>query len=442
MAVRPAIALAMKMKLLTVAALAALPLCSAFAMQLDPAHEIHSAEVAQMREDPRIVAAFAHLNATHEARIADMITLNEVPAPPFGEEARAAVFAEMMHATGFGEVEIDEVGNVVASRAGTVGERTVMVAAHIDTVFPIETDVTVRVEGNRYTAPGIGDNTRGAIMMLQFASAIATGDISTEANIILVGNIGEEGLGDLRGVRHLFREGVEHPDAFIAIDGGNDGRLVTSAVGSNRYRVTMQGPGGHSWGDFGDGNPHHAASRAITRFVNAARPITQDGPRSSYNIGRIGGGTSVNSIPFESWFEVDMRSGNPEKLAALDAVFQQAMIDGLEAENAVRGDGELLTMNIEAIGQRPAGEGDTSVPLVQRAQVLLQAEAIQAQLVASSTDSNIPISLGIPAITITRCGISRGAHSLNEYWEDDGNVPTCTMRGLMLLIGEAGLAAN
>ena len=434
----------MKMKLLSMAALAALPFAPAAAIQGDRASQpsVSEGEIAQMREDPRIVAAFAHLNATHEARIADMITLNEVPAPPFGEEARAAVFAEMMQATGFGEVHIDEVGNVVARRDGSIGARTVMVAAHIDTVFPIETDVTVRVEGNRYTAPGIGDNTRGAIMLLQFASAIATANIVTEANIVLVGNIGEEGLGDLRGVRHLFRDGVDHPDAFIAIDGGNDARLVTSAVGSNRYRVTMQGPGGHSWGDFGDGNPHHAAARAITRFVNAARPITQDGPRSSYNIGRVGGGTSVNSIPFESWFEVDMRSGNPEKLAALDAVFHQAMADGLAAENAVRGDGELLTMDVAAIGQRPAGEGEINVPLVQRARLLLQAEGIEGRLVASSTDSNIPISLGIPAITITRCGISRGAHSLNEYWEDDGNVPACTMRGLMLLVGEAGLASN
>ncbi|QLC21523.1 M20/M25/M40 family metallo-hydrolase [Parasphingopyxis sp. CP4] len=432
----------MKMKLLTVAALAALPLSAAFAMQLDPAPDTYDAEVVQMREDPRMVAAFAHLNETHEARLADMITLNEVPAPPFGEEARAAVFAEMMQATGFGDVTIDEVGNVVASRAGTVGERTVTVAAHIDTVFPIETDVTIRVEGNRYIAPGIGDNTRGAIMLLQFASAIASADIATEATIVLVGNIGEEGLGDLRGVRHLFRDGIDHPDAFIAIDGGNDARLVTSAVGSNRYRVTMQGPGGHSWGDFGDGNPHHAASRAITRFVNAARPITQDGPRSSYNIGRIGGGTSVNSIPFESWFEVDMRSGNPEKLAALDVVFQQAMRDGLEAENAVRGDGDLLTMEVAPIGQRPAGEGDTSVPLVQRALALLRADDIEPSMVGSSTDSNIPISLGIPAITITRCGVSSGAHSLSETWEDDGNVPACTMRGLMLLVGEAGLAEN
>lgn len=426
------------------AALIAFPLSSLVAAQDSAPHAAidYSAEIAMMREDPRLTAAFAHIRDTHEARLRDMVMLNEIPAPPFGEAVRAEAFAEMMRSTGFGEVEIDAVGNVAATRTGVGGGPSVMVAAHLDTVFPAETDVTVQIDGNRYTAPGIGDNTRGAIMLLQFASAIAAADIRTQGDIILVGNIGEEGLGDLRGVRHLFRDGADHPDSFVAIDGGDDARLVNSAVGSNRYRVTFRGPGGHSWGDFGDANPHHAAARAITRFVNAARPITQDGPRSSYNIGRTGGGTSVNSIPFESWFEVDMRSGEPAKIAALDAAFQQAMSDGLEAENAVRGTGELLTVEIQQIGRRPAGEGDPNSSLVQRAQALLRAEDIEPRLVASSTDSNIPISMGIPAVTITRCGISMRAHSLEEYWEDDGNVPLCTMRGLMLVVAEAGLAEN
>ncbi|MEO1170182.1 MAG: M20/M25/M40 family metallo-hydrolase [Pseudomonadota bacterium] len=434
----------MHIKTLFAAVLIALPLNSvAFGQEAaSPASVDYGMEVAAMREDPRMAAAFAHIRDTHADRLRDMVTLNEIPAPPFGEEVRAAAFARMMESTGFGDVVIDAVGNVVATRSGTGGGRSVMVVAHLDTVFPAETDVTVQIDGDRYTAPGIGDNTRGAIMLLQFASAIATADVRTRGDVILVGNIGEEGLGDLRGVRHLFRDGVEHPDSFVAIDGGDDARLVTSAVGSNRYRVTFMGPGGHSWGDFGDGNPHHAAARAIARFVNAARPITRDGPRSSYNIGRTGGGTSVNSIPFESWFEVDMRSGDPAKIEALDAAFQQAMTDGLEAENAVRGTGELLTVEIEQIGQRPAGEGDANSSLVQRAQALLLAEDIEPRLEASSTDSNIPISLGVPAVTITRCGISGRAHSLEEYWEDDGNVPLCTMRGLMLVIAEAGLTED
>lgn len=426
------------------AALLALPLSSVSAFQADTGsvEPVYQSQIANLREDSRMAAAFAHIAEGHEASLQDLITLTEVPAPPFAEEARAAVFADMMRATGFGEVSIDEVGNVIARRLGVAATHSVMMVAHLDTVFPAGTDVTVRVEGNRYTAPGIGDNTRGTVMLLQIAAAIAAADIQTQGDIILVGNVGEEGLGDLRGVRHIFEEEVNRPDVFIAIDGGNDARLVTSAVGSTRFRVTFNGPGGHSWGDFGDANPHHASARAITRFVNAARPITQDGPRSSYNIGRTGGGTSVNSIPFESWFEVDMRSGNPAKLAALEAVFQQAMIDGLEAENAVRGEGDLLTIDIEAIGSRPAGESDPTLPLIQRAQALLLADGITPSLVASSTDSNIPISLGIPAITISRCGTSARAHSLDEYWEDDGTVPACTMRGLALLVAEAELVED
>lgn len=423
------------------AALLALPLAplSAFQEETGSVADVYQSQIESLREDGRMAAAFAHIAEGHDASLQNLIMLTEIPAPPFAEETRSAAFADMMRATGFGDVTIDEVGNVIARRGGTAASHSVMMVAHIDTVFPAETDVTIQVEGNRYTAPGIGDNTRGAIMLHQIAGAIAAANIQTEGDIILVGNVGEEGLGDLRGVRHLFQNESDRPDVFIAIDGGNDARLVTNAVGSTRYRVTFNGPGGHSWGDFGDANPHHAAAGAITRFVNAARPITQDGPRSSYNIGRAGGGTSVNSIPFESWFEVDMRSGNPAKLEALDIVFQQAMVDGLEAENAVRGDGEMLTVDIEAIGSRPAGESDPMSPLIQRARALLLADDITPELAASSTDSNIAISLGIPAITISRCGVSARAHSLDEYWEDDGTVPTCTMRGLSLLIAEAGL---
>ncbi|MCA1748398.1 MAG: M20/M25/M40 family metallo-hydrolase, partial [Sphingomonadales bacterium] len=300
-----------------------------------PSGEAYSGEIEAIAADAEVAAAFAHIAAEHEARLADLVTLTEIPAPPFNEAARARAFAEMLRATEFGTVTIDEAGNVVARREGT-GERELMVVAHIDTVFPAETDVSVTVEGNRYTAPGIGDNVRGMVMLLELADAIAEAGIRTEAALVFVGNVGEEGLGDLSGVRHLFREGAERPDSFIAIDGGDQTRLVTSAVGSNRYKVTFSGEGGHSWGDFGAANPHHAAARAIENFAESARPITLSGPRSSFSVGRIGGGTSVNSIPFESWFEVDMRSGNAGKLAALDAAFRAAMEAGLEEENEQR----------------------------------------------------------------------------------------------------------
>ena len=399
-----------------------------------------AAEAAAVEADPRVQAAFAHIAEQHDARLRDLVTLTETPAPPFAEERRAAAFAEMMRATGFGEVTIDEVGNVVARRPGRPGGREVMVVAHLDTVFPPETDVSVTVEGNRYSAPGIGDNTRGTVMLLELASAIAAADIATEADIVLVGNVGEEGLGDLRGVRHLFADEAVRPESFIAIDGGEQDRLVVGAIGSNRYRVSFSGPGGHSWGDFGAANPHHAAARAIAAFAQAARPVTLEGARSSFSVGRTGGGTSVNSIPFESWFEVDMRSGDPDQLAELDLVFQAAMEEGLAAENEARTRGEPLTLEVEPIGERPAGRSDTESALVRRAIAAMRADGLEPRLSASSTDSNIPISLGIPAITISRCGGGGGAHSPDEYWIDDETVVPCTQRGLAILLAEAGLA--
>ncbi len=426
----------MRKLLFAAAACAVLPLPT---LAATPAAD-YRAEAEHVATHPAVARAAERIAERYEESLDALVALTEIPAPPFEEEARVAAFAEMLRATGFGSVSIDEAGNAVAVRPGTNPERMVMMVAHLDTVFPPETDVSVTREGDRFTAPGIGDNTRGAIMLLEIADAIAHADIATEATLILVGNVGEEGLGDLSGVRHLFRDGAERPDSFIAIDGGSESRLVTAAVGSNRYRVTFEGAGGHSWGDFGAANPHHAAARAVARFAEAALPITQEGPRSSFNIGRIGGGTSVNSIPFESWMEVDMRSGNPGKLAELDAVFRSAMTAGLEAENEARRGGEALTVTIEPIGQRPAGEGDESVPLVQRALAAMQRDGIVAETVASSTDSNIPISLDIPAITISRCGTSEGAHSLNEYWVADETVVPCTVRGLRILLAEAGIA--
>lgn len=406
-----------------------------------PDGDAWAAEIEAIAAQPAVEAAHARIASGHAQGLEDLVTLTEIPAPPFNEAPRAEAFADMMRETGFGAVTIDEAGNVVARREGT-GEGELMVAAHIDTVFPPETDVSVTIAGNRYTAPGIGDNVRGMVMLLELARAIAESGLRTRRDLVFVGNVGEEGLGDLSGVRHLFRAPAERPESFIAIDGGNEARIVTGAVGSNRYKVVFRGEGGHSWGDFGAANPHHAAARAIRHFAQAARPVTRSGPRSSFSVGRVGGGTSVNSIPFESWFEVDMRSGNPEKLAALDAAFREAMEAGLEEENAQRSLNAPLTLEIERIGLRPAGEGDPSAPLVGRAVAVLERAGIAPSLAASSTDSNIPISLGVPAVTISRCGESRRAHSLDEYWIATEDVVPCTQRALLLVLAEAGLAGE
>ncbi len=368
--------------------------------------------------DPKVKAAFATIEGMNETNIDRLITLTEIPAPPFMEEARAAALVEMLKAAGLDDVSTDESGNVIARRPGKTGERTIAVVAHIDTVFPEGTDVTVRREGNTYFAPGIGDNTRGLVVLLSLVDALQAHKFETAADILFVGSVGEEGLGDLRGVRHLFRDGGPKIDSFIAIDGGSDDRVVTEAVGSNRYRVTFSGPGGHSYGAFGRAHPHQALSETIVGFTKAARRITDDGPKATFSVGRIGGGTSVNSIPFTSWMEIDMRSAEPEKLAKLDAAFQKAVQNALEKENKNRLEGDGLTVEVKSVGQRPPGRSDPDAGLLANVRGALQHLGIEPRFVASSTDANIPISLGIPAVTISRGGVSKNAHAPNESWEN------------------------
>ncbi|MEM9616923.1 MAG: M20/M25/M40 family metallo-hydrolase [Pseudomonadota bacterium] len=395
------------------------------------------ARIAALHARPEIQAAFATIESMRVRNNERLVELTEIAAPPFEEQERAAELAERLRALGLSDVSIDESGNVVARRPGADGLRTVAIAAHIDTVFPAETDVTVRREGDVFFAPGIGDNTRGVVALLAIVEAMQTHEIETQADILFIGNVGEEGLGDLRGVRHLFREGAPKIDSFIAIDGGDTARLITTAVGSNRYRVTFSGPGGHSYGAFGRGHPHQALAEAITLFTQSATPITQDGTKATFSVGRIGGGTSINSIPFTSWLEVDMRSSDPTKLAELDAAFQSAMQKALEVENKRRRRDEALTVEVKPVGKRPAGSTDLNSSLAQNAGAAVALMGVEPQFAESSTDSNIPMSLGIPAITISRGGISKNAHAPNESWEDKDS-HLAIQAALLLLVAEAG----
>lgn len=396
-------------------------------------------EMASLTGHPRVKAALDHILTLEEQSLSELIELTEIPAPPFQEEVRAVRFAEMLRVAGLADVRMDEVGNVIGRRPGTVGDKRVAYAAHLDTVFPAETDVTVEQEGSRFTAPGIGDNTRGLITVLEVLRALEQEGIETEADLLFIGNVGEEGLGDLRGVKHLFRDQAERIDTFVAVDGGDAERIVYGGVGSHRYRVTFEGPGGHSWGAFGLANPQHALGRAIALFDENAPTVTTKGPKTSYNVGRIGGGTSINSIPFEAWMEIDMRSGDQGKLDDIDAVMQDAVMTALEQENAGRLDGPPLTVDIRRVGTRPAAMSDAASPLVQRAMAATQALGIEPSLRISSTDSNLPISKGIPAVTLSRGGRSGGAHSLDEYWENvDAHLGP--QIGLLVLLAEAGLA--
>ena len=401
-----------------------------------------SEEVEHLAAHPALARADAAHGERREASRAAMIELNEIPAPPFGEAARAQRFAEMLTELGLHDVRQDAVGNVLGRRAGRTGHRTVAVIAHLDTVFPQETDVSVRREGDTYAAPGIGDNSRGLALLLDLVNALEQAAVATQDDVLFVGSVGEEGLGDLRGVRHLFGpEGVPI-DSAIVIDGGHPHRIVTTAVGSNRYRVRFNGPGGHSYGSFGRAHPHQALADAITRFTEAASGVVaREGEKATFSVGRIGGGTSINSIPFESWMEVDMRSPSAERLAALDQALHTSVEMALEAENARRTGAVPLTVDIEPVGMRPAGRTAESSPLVRRAVAAWRAVGLDVLLSASSTDANVPMAMGIPAITISRGGMSRNAHALNESWQDV-NAGVSFKAALLLLIAEAGLAVE
>ncbi|HSH45090.1 MAG TPA: M20/M25/M40 family metallo-hydrolase [Longimicrobiales bacterium] len=395
----------------------------------------------RLRADDRVRAAFAAIESLEPQTRRDHIALNEVPAPPFGEEERGAVYLEMLMDAGADTAWVDAEGNVIAVRRGAEGGSTLVLSGHLDTVFPEGTDVTVEVRGDTLRAPGIGDDTRGLMVVLTTLRAMEAAEIRTVGDVWFVGTVGEEGLGDLRGMKHLFREGGPRIDAFISVDGGGDGRITHQALGSRRYRTTFHGPGGHSWGAFGRANPAHAMGRAIRMFDERAAEYVAEGARTSYNVGVVGGGTSVNSIPFESWMQVDMRSVSDERLRGIDALFRRTMQEARAAQNALPRRGDSLTVELELVGDRPSGDIAATDPLVQRALAAVASFGVEPSLGRSSTDSNVPISMGIPAVTIGGGGRGGNAHALDEWWLDrDGHV--AIQRTLLLVLAQAGLAEN
>lgn len=398
----------------------------------------YSKEISELANNTSIQNAFDYIEEIDPKTTEELIMLTEIPAPPFKEDKRARKYSEMLREAGADSVWIDEEGNVIALRKGTERNRTVALDAHLDTVFPEGTDVTVETRGDTLYAPGIGDVTRGLMVVLTVLRALEQENIQTKDDVLFIGTVGEEGLGDLRGAKHLFSDKGPGIDSWIAVDGGSVGRIVNKALGSHRYRVTYEGPGGHSWGSFGLVNPAHALGKAMHYFSQEADDFTKDGPRTSYNVGRIDGGTSVNSIPFETWMEVDMRSVSNERLGQIDEIFQEAVMKALNKENEMRREGPELTVDVEMIGDRPSGEIDPETPLVQRAMSTAKFFDSDPSLARSSTDSNTPISKNIPAVTIGRGGDGANAHSLDEWWlNKDGHI--AIQRALLLLVSEAGL---
>lgn len=399
-----------------------------------------SQEVAAIARHPAVSRAMAMLEAQDDLTMADLRELTQIPAPPFGEEARGIRFFEMLQDLGVDSAWIDEVGNVLGLRRGSGSGEVVALTGHLDTVFPEGTDVSLRERGDTIFAPGVADDTRGLVALLAILRALNEADVRTGADILFVATVGEEGLGDLRGVKHLFREGGPRIDAFISIDGTGHSGITHQGLGSHRYRVTVRGPGGHSWGAFGLANPAHALGRAIDYFELAADALTRSGPRTSYNVGRLGGGTSVNSIPFEAWMEVDMRSESPASLERVDEAFQIAVRRAVAELNQNRRSGEELTVDLDLIGDRPSGEVSVDDPFIQRGIAVTRHLGIEPRLRRGSTDSNIPISMGIPSMTIGGGGVGLRAHSLHEgFINRDG--PLGLQRALLIVVAQAGVGS-
>jgi acetylornithine deacetylase/succinyl-diaminopimelate desuccinylase-like protein len=378
-------------------------------------------------------AAAATLAAEHDRTVADIITLTETPSPPFKESVRAAKFLEMARAHGLEDLEIDAEGNVTGIRRGIGNGPMICVAAHLDTVFPEGTNVTVRREGTKLFAPGIGDDTRSLAVLLAWLRALDAAAIETRADILFVADVGEEGLGDLRGMRHLFGKGryKDRISAFITVDSPDMDRIVTGGVGSKRYRVTFEGPGGHSYGAFGVVNPMFAMADAITRLGRLDLPAR---PKTTYSASVTGGGTSINAIPNAVWTEFDLRSEAAGNLASLEERFFGLLEAAVAAENAARStrNGPIVH-KIQPIGDRPAGHTSEHADLVRLARAAIEAHGITTEFEYSSTDANIPMSLGIPAIRIGSGGSGGRAHSLEEWIDVE---PTESIRGMT-----AGLAA-
>ncbi|MGH9349199.1 MAG: M20/M25/M40 family metallo-hydrolase [Vicinamibacterales bacterium] len=365
--------------------------------------------------------------------IEDQVRLCEIPAPPFKETARGAAYAEAFRALGLKSVRVDQEGNVLGERPGLAARPHLVFSAHLDTVFPEGTNVTVTREGHFLRGPGISDDCRGLAVVLGVVRALNKANVQTPGTITFVGTVGEEGLGDLRGVKALFHNTLAgQVDRFVSVDGTGLG-LTHVGVGSLRYRVAFKGPGGHSYGAFGLANPIHALGRAIDKIGDFQVPRD---PKTTFNVGRIGGGTSVNSIAFESWMEVDMRSADAASLKSVDASFHKAVDTALAEENERWNHKGRLTVDKQLVGDRPAGQTPAGAPIVEAAVSVTKALGLPVAFDEGSTDSNIPMSLGIPAVTIDGGGRGTGAHALGESF-DTTNSWQGTQRATLLAIALA-----
>ena len=398
--------------------------------------------IAALLANDRIRAARAHIERADEVTLARQAALSAIPAPTGAEAARGRRVAEMFGDAGLDDVTIDAVGNV----RGWCGKREtgndcVVLSAHLDTVFGPELDVSVSRRGLRLEGPGIADNARGLAALVTIGEALVRARVETQQPVLFVATVGEEGSGDLRGVRHLLGPSdrpTVRPSAFIALDGAGIERIVHRALGARRYRVTYAGPGGHSWAACGVANPANAVGRAVAMI---AQLPTHNAPRTTHAVVRIGGGTSLNSIPQTAWFEIDLRSEDPRALQRIDDAVHATVTAALHEENRQRVPGTApLAMDVRRVGDRPSGLTPRSHPLVQTAVAATRAMGHEHQLACASTDANIPIALGVPAVALGAGGRAGDAHLPTEWYENDKGA-LGIVRALLVTAAMAGARA-
>jgi tripeptide aminopeptidase len=397
----------------------------------------------RLTDDSRVSVALDWFHQNLASINDTQIRLTEIPAPSFQESARAAAVKSLFEQAGL-QVEIDRTGNVVAtltganSAAGADRRDAVMLSAHLDTVFPAGTDVQVQHDANRWTAPGISDNGTGLAALVAIARALHAAQIKPQLTILFVANVGEEGEGNLRGMRALIEAYGPRLKAVIALDGSSIEHVTTKALASRRVEAVITGPGGHSWSDFGLPNPINALVRASVRFINTKVPAS---PRTTFNLGQISGGTSVNSIPHEASLKVDIRSESDDELARLESALRECIAAGVrdEMESSRDRSRGKLEFKVELLGSRPGGELRSDSPLLGALRAADDFVGNQSRAERSSTDANIPLSLGIDAISIGAGGNGGGAHSLQE-WYDPAGREMGLQRALLTLLGVSGVA--
>ena len=380
-------------------------------------------EVARLAGLPEVRAAFDWFRSQEALFVEWQMESARIAAPPFGEAARGAWLADRFRELGLSDVQIDEAGNVFGVQPGS-GSRSVALSAHIDTVFPATTPLNIRQQGSRLYGPGVSDNGAGIVAMLAVSGAIQAARISHALPFVFIGDVGEEGEGDLRGMRHVFatprwRDSIAYS---VIVDGAGSDTVVAEALGSRRFEVIVRGPGGHSWSDFGAPNPIIVLAGAIEAFSQTPVPTS---PKTTFNVGVIRGGTSVNSVPESASMRIDLRSTSMAEIDRLERALRIAVDHAIDAENrAAAGHGtrkpQAVQSEVVAIGNRPAGElaADTRILKVIRAVDAQLGNAAQVQ--RASTDANIPLSLGREAIAIGGGGSGGGAHTLQEWFDASG----------------------